>query len=228
MLCCRCCVRRQAATGIWLHCAALPQPADAAVAGCSSRCAQQQLLFCVAMDLPSPGRMVLAGLFMAGSRAIRFLISAAIVMKACQTGGGEQETALRVTHAQGSQRAWQTLLHMCGQSLHSCTGVAPVGGHMPAQPHLLHIAGVLGGRLDVRDANLIRKRLGGGKVHHTLAREIRLHSRNSQHKAGRWQRTAALGHAQKVMAAASGAVSMAQACHISPNAAEAPWPPRSA
>lgn len=34
----------------------------------------QQLLFCVAMLLPSPGLMVLAGLFMAGSRAMRFLI----------------------------------------------------------------------------------------------------------------------------------------------------------
>ena len=50
--------------------------------------AQQQLLFCVAMDLPSPGRMVLAGLFMAGSRAMRFLISAAIVMKAWGNGPG--------------------------------------------------------------------------------------------------------------------------------------------
>lgn len=45
----------------------------------------QQLLFCVAMLLPSPGLMVLAGLFMAGSRAMRFLISAAIVMNACST-----------------------------------------------------------------------------------------------------------------------------------------------
>ena len=59
---------------------------------CACRCAraappraQQQLLFCVAMDLPSPGLMVLAGLFSAGSRAMRFLISAAIVMNACST-----------------------------------------------------------------------------------------------------------------------------------------------
>lgn len=40
----------------------------------------QQLLFCVVMLLPSPGLMVLAGLFMAGSRAMRFLICAGRAM----------------------------------------------------------------------------------------------------------------------------------------------------
>ena len=50
--------------------------------------AQQQEPFCVAIDLPSPGLMVLAGplaMLAAGSRAMRFLISAAIVMNACST-----------------------------------------------------------------------------------------------------------------------------------------------
>lgn len=37
------------------------------------------------MDLPSPGLMVLADLLTAGSRAMRFLISAAIVINACST-----------------------------------------------------------------------------------------------------------------------------------------------
>lgn len=190
-----------------LHRRALPRrlrraPAAAAAVRGHGVPLQQQLLFCVAMDLPSPGLMVLAGLFIVGSRAMRFLISAAMVINAWAGSRWEWLAGQKRDWQQGwpaEQQVARAVSQSSSCLTHSSTPAVPSALSLPHRQHpsflpdsvracsssppslptlhpthLLDVAGVLGGGLNVWDANLVRKRLGGVEIHHALGRQIRL------------------------------------------------------